>query len=262
MPIEGLRFMTSPCLLALDTATETCSVALLKDGAVVVRSELVGQRHSERALPMVDSILRDTRTALGDLDVIAFGAGPGSFTGLRIACGLAQGLAWGAGKQVIAVGNLMALAARVFEQAPDCRRVLCAIDARMHEAYCAVYQRGPQILEIRAPQLARPAELAALARDADAVAGDALVAFPEVLPALEGPHLDARAACRRGRHRAPGGDRVHAAACGRTARRDAGLRARSRSLDHGRAPTARGDRMSARLKETDGCTPRREGTGA
>jgi tRNA threonylcarbamoyladenosine biosynthesis protein TsaB len=186
MPIEGLRFMTSPCLLALDTATETCSVALLKDGAVVVRSELVGQRHSERALPMVDSILRDTRTALGDLDVIAFGAGPGSFTGLRIACGLAQGLAWGAGKQVIAVGNLMALAARVFEQAPDCGSVLCAIDARMHEAYCAVYQRGPQILEILAPQLARPAELAALARDADAVAGDALIAFPEVLPALDG----------------------------------------------------------------------------
>jgi tRNA threonylcarbamoyladenosine biosynthesis protein TsaB len=186
MPIEGLRFMTSPCLLALDTATETCSVALLKDGAVVVRSEMVGQRHSERALPMVDSILRDTRTALGDLDVIAFGAGPGSFTGLRIACGLAQGLAWGAGKQVIAVGNLMALAARVFEQAPDCGSVLCAIDARMHEAYCAVYQRGPQILEILAPQLARPAELAALARDADAVAGDALIAFPEVLPALDG----------------------------------------------------------------------------
>ncbi len=176
--------MTSPCLLALDTATETCSVALLKDGAISLRIEVVGQRHSERALPMVDAILRDTRTELGDLDAIAFGAGPGSFTGLRIACGLAQGLAWGAGKQVIAVGNLMALAARVFEQAPDCRSVLCAIDARMHEAYCAVYQRGPEILEVRAPQLARPAELAALARDADAVAGDALVAFPEVLPEL------------------------------------------------------------------------------
>lgn len=177
--------MTSPCLLALDTATETCSVALLKHGAVVVRSEVVGQRHSERALPMVDAILRDSHTELGDLDAIAFGAGPGSFTGLRIACGLAQGLAWGAGKQVIAVGNLMALAARVFEQVPDCGSVLCAIDARMHEAYCAVYQRGPDILEVRAPQLARPTELAALARDTDAVAGDALVAFPDVLPALD-----------------------------------------------------------------------------
>ena len=176
--------MTSPCLLALDTATETCSVALLKDGAIVVRSEMVGQRHSERALPMVDAILRDTDTALGELDAIAFGAGPGSFTGLRIACGLAQGLAWGAGKRVIAVGNLMALAARVFEQAPDCRSVLCAIDARMHESYCAVYRRSPEIIEVRAPQLARPGELAALAADVDAVAGDALAAFPEVLPDL------------------------------------------------------------------------------
>jgi tRNA threonylcarbamoyladenosine biosynthesis protein TsaB len=184
LPIEGFRFMTLPCLLALDTATETCSVALLKGGAVFVRSEVVGQRHSERALPMIDAILREHGTALGELDAIAFGAGPGSFTGLRIACGLAQGLAWGAGKRVIAVGNLMALAARVFEQVPDCRRVLCAIDARMHEAYCAVYQRGPEILEVRAPQLARPDELVALATDVDAVAGDALVAFPEVLSDL------------------------------------------------------------------------------
>jgi tRNA threonylcarbamoyladenosine biosynthesis protein TsaB len=159
-------------------------VALLKSGAIVVRSEMVGQRHSERALPMVDAILRDTDTALGELDAIAFGAGPGSFTGLRIACGLAQGLAWGAGKRVIAVGNLMALAARVFEQAPDCSSVLCAIDARMHESYCAVYRRGPEIQEIRAPQLARPGELAALAADVDAVAGDALAAFPEVVPGL------------------------------------------------------------------------------
>ena len=178
--------MTSPCLLALDTATETCSVALLKDGAVLVRSELVGQRHSERALPMVDGLLRDTGTTLGDLDLIAFGAGPGSFTGLRIACGLAQGLAWAARKQVIAVGNLMALAARAFAQADDCRSVLCAIDARMHEAYCAVYQRGPEIHEVLAPRLARPADLAVLARDVDAVVGEALTAFAAELAGL--PH--------------------------------------------------------------------------
>ena len=155
----------------------------------------------------------------------------------------------------------MALAARVFEQAPDCRSVLCAIDARMHEAYCAVYQRGPEIFEVRAPQLARPAELAALARDADAVAGDALVAFPEVLPALDGrilfPGLRADAADIV---RLAGTDSMRRA-CGRTARRDAGLRSRSRGLDHGRTPTARGDRMNSRLKETAGCTPRREGTG-
>jgi len=178
--------MSSPCLLALDTATETCSVALLCDGAVWLRSESVGQRHSERALPMVDELLRTAGLALHEIDVIAFGAGPGSFTGLRIACGLAQGLAWGAGKNVIAVGNLMALAARVFEREPGCGRVLCAIDARMHESYCAVYRRGDVPLEERAPQLARPEELAILAHGVDAVAGDALTVFESALAGFEG----------------------------------------------------------------------------
>jgi len=181
--------MSSPCLLALDTATETCSVALIRHGVVVLRSETVGQRHSERALPMTDELLRETGTTLRDLDHIAFGAGPGSFTGLRIACGLAQGLAWGTGRTVIAVGNLMALAARAFAQDAGCERVLCAIDARMHEAYCAIYRRGPVPVEERAPQLARPEELAVLARGVDAVAGDAVTAFVAALDGFAGRRL-------------------------------------------------------------------------
>jgi tRNA threonylcarbamoyladenosine biosynthesis protein TsaB len=188
--------MSSPCLLALDTATETCSVALLRGGSVVLRSETVGQRHSERALPMVDDLLRATGTALRDLDYIAFGAGPGSFTGLRIACGLAQGLAWGAGKRVVPVGNLMALAARVFEQ-EGCERVLCAVDARMHEAYCAIYRRAEVPVEERAPALAQPEELASLVRSVDAVAGDALTVFGAAFDGFAGrrfPDLRADAA--------------------------------------------------------------------
>jgi len=172
--------MTSPCILALDTATDVCSVALLSAGAIAARSERVGQQHSERALPMVDDVLRDAGVALPDVDFIAFGAGPGSFTGLRIACGLAQGLAWGVGKRVIPVGNLHALAARLFSEAPDVSTVLCAIDARMHEAYCAVYRRGADPVEVLAPSLARSDQLAELARDVDAVAGDALTVFPDV----------------------------------------------------------------------------------
>ena len=172
--------MTSPCILSLDTATEVCSVALLSAGAVAARSERVGQQHSERALPMVDDVLRDAGVALPDVDFIAFGAGPGSFTGLRIACGLAQGLAWGVGKRVIPVGNLHALAARLFSEAPDVSTVLCAIDARMHEAYCAVYRRGADPVDVLAPSLARSDQLAELARDVDAVAGDALAVFPDV----------------------------------------------------------------------------------
>jgi tRNA threonylcarbamoyladenosine biosynthesis protein TsaB len=171
--------MTAPCILALDTATDVCSVALLSGGVSTVRVERVGQRHSERALPMVDDVLRDAGASLRDVNFVAFGAGPGSFTGLRIACGLAQGLAWGSGKRVIPVGNLHALAARLFAEVTDVATVLCAIDARMHEAYCAVYRRNGDVVEVMAPLLARTDQLAGLAVDVEAVAGDALVVFPD-----------------------------------------------------------------------------------
>lgn len=171
--------MTFPKILALDTATEICSVALLSAAGLICRAEPVGQRHSERALPMVDEVLQEAGITLKDLDFLAYGAGPGSFTGLRIACGLVQGLAWGCRKPVIPVGNLLALADRALFEAPECRTVLCAIDARMHEAYCAVYQRGSEIIEVRAPSLAKPHLLTELACEVDAVAGDALTVFPE-----------------------------------------------------------------------------------
>lgn len=177
--------MSSPCILAIDTATDTCSVALMRGGATELRSEAVGQRHSARALPLVDQVLRTAGVNLRDVDFIAFGAGPGSFTGLRIACGLAQGLAWGAGKQVIAVGNLYALAARAFLDGAT-RSVLCAIDARMHEAYCASYVSGPPQREVRSASVVRPADLRSLAREVDAIAGDALTVFPDAWGELGG----------------------------------------------------------------------------
>jgi tRNA threonylcarbamoyladenosine biosynthesis protein TsaB len=188
--------MSAPCILAIDTATEVCSVALLAGRVGVVRSEPVGQRHSERALPMVDDVLREAKVALRDVDFIAFGAGPGSFTGLRIACGIAQGLAWGAGRRVIPVGNLHALAARVFADSSEVATVLCAIDARMHEAYCAVYRRGDVVMEVLAPTLARADQLTELAGGVDAVAGDALTLFPGAwngAPPLRWPSLRADA---------------------------------------------------------------------
>jgi tRNA threonylcarbamoyladenosine biosynthesis protein TsaB len=176
--------MSSPRILAIDTATDTCSIALLDGDAIEVRSEVVGQSHSARALPLVDEVLRAGGVTLRDLDFVAFGAGPGSFTGLRIACGLAQGLAWGAGKQVIAVGNLYALAARVFRESAS-RSVLCAIDARMHEAYCAVYSAGPPQREVNPPSVTRPVALRTLAHDVDAIAGDALSVFRDAWAGLD-----------------------------------------------------------------------------
>ena len=168
-------------VLALDTATETCSVALLLDGRSIERSESVGNAHSDRILPMIDEVLAEGGIRLDAVDIIAFGAGPGSFTGLRIACGVVQGLAWAAGKRVVAVGNLRALAARAFALQPQAEIILCAIDARMGEVYCGVYGRAERVGEIRAPALEEPRALQQVADEFNAtvIAGNALAVFPD-----------------------------------------------------------------------------------
>jgi len=123
-------------ILALETSTEYCSVALWQDGAVSGRCELVGQKHSELLMEMLDGVLREASVTLAQLDGIAFGAGPGSFTGVRITCGVAQGLALGANLPVIGVCTLQALA-----QASGHDKVIAALDARMAEVYHAAYEK-------------------------------------------------------------------------------------------------------------------------
>ena len=123
-------------LLALDTATEACTVALWLDGSVLERTEL-GSHHAERLLPMIDALLAEAGLALAQLDALAFGRGPGSFTGLRIGAGVTQGLAFGADLPVVPVSSLAALAQGV--AAP---RVLAAFDARMQQVYWGVYVRN------------------------------------------------------------------------------------------------------------------------
>src|SRR5260221_8164029 len=134
-------------LLALDTSTEYCSVALLRDEELTHREAHAVQRHSELILPMIEDLLAAAGLELEQLDGIAFGAGPGSFTGLRIACGVAQGLAFGAGLPVVPVGTLIALA-----QESGASRVIACLDARMGEIYHAAYRReGGSWAEIAAP---------------------------------------------------------------------------------------------------------------
>jgi tRNA threonylcarbamoyladenosine biosynthesis protein TsaB len=141
-------------VLALDTSSEWCSAALWVDGRVLSREQLAGQRHSELILPMIDALLRESGLALKALDGVAFGAGPGSFTGLRIASGVAQGLAFGAGVPVLPVGTLEALA-----EASGAPRAIAALDARMDEIYHAAYVRvGEDWREVHPPSLCRPAE--------------------------------------------------------------------------------------------------------
>lgn len=145
-------------ILALETSTEYCSAALWRDGAVDAVEEHVGQSHSERVLGMVDALLARHRLEVGDLDGIAYGAGPGSFTGLRIACGVTQGLAFGAGIPVVGVGTLLAMAAHA-----DAERVVCCTDARMHEIYHAAYERHDGgWTEVLEPTVCPPAQAPAL----------------------------------------------------------------------------------------------------
>ncbi len=128
-------------ILALDTATESCSAALLIDGQLTSREELIGRGHAERILPMIDALLTSAGIGLGALDAIAFGRGPGAFTGVRIAVSVAQGLAFGAGLPTLPVSDLAALGAQALARssaergAPGAAEALVALDARMGEVY-------------------------------------------------------------------------------------------------------------------------------
>jgi tRNA threonylcarbamoyladenosine biosynthesis protein TsaB len=122
--------------VALETSTPWCSVALWRDGEIAGLERRAGTRHSELALPMLQRLLERFQTGAENLDAVAFGAGPGSFTGLRIACGLAQGLALPRGIPVLGVSTLEALA-----EESGAARVVACIDARMREVYYAALQR-------------------------------------------------------------------------------------------------------------------------
>jgi len=142
-------------LLAVETSTELCSVALLRGGELFVEEALAENRHSEMLAPMIRRIFDRSRLDARRMDAFGFGQGPGSFTGIRIACGVVQGLAFAAGRPVVPVPSLLALA----EQSNE-RRVIAALDARMGEAYVAAYARnGDDWDEIIAPRLADAAGL-------------------------------------------------------------------------------------------------------
>jgi len=125
--------------IAIDASTEACSVALYLDGQVFSKFELCPQSHSVVLLPMIDALLQEHKVALTDLDGLIYGQGPGSFTGVRIGIGVAQGLAFGAGLQTVGVSTLQAMAQQAYEDEGQ-TNVFAAIDARMSEIYAGHYQ--------------------------------------------------------------------------------------------------------------------------
>jgi len=129
-------------ILALDTATEGCSVSLGAGELQIDRYVELERGHAEQLLPMIDAVLSEGGVTLSDLDAIAFGRGPGGFTGVRLAASVAQGLAFGAGIGVVPISNLAAVAQQVYQQDPSVRRVLVVNDARMREVYWAPFECG------------------------------------------------------------------------------------------------------------------------
>jgi len=160
-------------LLALDTSTDACSVALLLDGEMRLRCRLTERSHAELLLPMVGSVLDAAGIALADLDGLAFGRGPGAFTGLRIASGVVQGLALGANLPVVPVSSLASVAEQVPAAAGE--PVLVCNDARMGEVYWAVFRResGGSVTALTGESVSRPEAVGAGAPSARHVAGNA-----------------------------------------------------------------------------------------
>jgi tRNA threonylcarbamoyladenosine biosynthesis protein TsaB len=164
-------------ILALESSTELCSAALWRDGRIDASETDAGQRNSEALLPMVNALMAAHAIQRDDLDGIAFGAGPGAFTGLRVACGVAQGIAFGRNLPVVGVVSLHTLA-----EAAQASRVVCCLDARMGEIYHAAYEKdGDDWREVCAPGLCKPDAAPELPGNGWCGCGSGFAVFGDVL---------------------------------------------------------------------------------
>lgn len=169
-------------ILAIDTSSDVCSVAVLKDKLVEQRCELSPQRHGQYVIPTVEALLIQQELRLKDLDLIAFGSGPGSYTGLRIGASVVQGLAFGADVPVLPVSSLRAIAHQVFDLTGE-KAVLICQDARMQELYWAGYRldEATGLMEAVIPeQLANPSSISLSHEDKWLAVGDGWGQYPEL----------------------------------------------------------------------------------
>ncbi len=174
--------MTS--ILALDTSTDACSVALAHEGEVLHRHHLEARAHHRLLLPMIEDVLACAGCAPADLDAVAFGCGPGSFTGLRIATAVTQAIAWAHDLRIIGVSTLELLAAAAAKEAPAAEGVITLLDARMGECYWNLFLLdGNAVHPILDDGLATPAVIAGeLARRCAAHPGRWLLLGSQWLP--------------------------------------------------------------------------------
>ncbi len=182
-------------ILALESAGHGCSVALLAGARLVERLEEAPRRHAATLLPMAEACLAEAGLALRELDAVAFGRGPGSFTGVRIATGVAQGIAFAAGLAVVPVSNLAACAAAAL-RLRGWRKVLIALDARMGEVYTGAFTCGDDGLPTAAgaEALCGPEALVAPGPRGWQGAGSAFAAYPALAARLGLDEVDANIA--------------------------------------------------------------------
>ncbi|MFT4937650.1 MAG: tRNA threonylcarbamoyladenosine biosynthesis protein TsaB [Paraglaciecola sp.] len=168
-------------LLVIDTATEACSVALEIGGKVFSRFEICPQQHSQRLLPMVDEVLKEADIKLSQLDYLGFGHGPGSFTGVRIATGMIQGLALGCALPVVGISTLAAMAQQAI-MGNGATEVSCAIDARIGEVYFARYVENNNVAKLTGEEQVLVPALAAelLSANQTIGVGTGWQAYPEL----------------------------------------------------------------------------------
>jgi len=179
-------------ILAIETATEACSAALYINGEISERYKVAPRQHAELILPMMDQLLAEAELKLPQLDLLAFGRGPGSFTGVRIATGVIQGAAFGAELPVVPVSTLAALAQGYF-RISGARRILPAFDARMQEIYWAAYEVTTDDLAtlVGVEQVASPKLVMLPEGGGWCGAGTGWATYSEILTQRMGNHLTA-----------------------------------------------------------------------
>jgi len=179
-------------ILAIDTATEACSAALYVDGVITEQFQVAPREHTQLILNMIEALLDQSGLKVGQLDALAFGRGPGSFTGVRIATGIVQGLAFASDLPVVPVSTLAALAQQAYDDHQH-EHVLATIDARMGEIYWACYVKGENnIMSLSSEECVTPAESVVLTADLSkhwCATGSGWSSYKDVLTDITGDQI-------------------------------------------------------------------------